>query len=134
MAISAAELTKLLTETKKARESLDRVLDYVDLINKQLDNLPADVKTSGIEIKDQASVIEEQIEQIRQHISAELNKIPVDADEVKQSADKLLLYHGDVLQVIHWAEGQKRAHDPDSYWWRYWQGVSDSIKKQQGQQ
>lgn len=134
MAITAPELTKLLTETKKARESLDRVLDFVDLINKQLDNLPADVRTSGIEIKDQASVIEEQIEQIRQHINSELNKIPFDADEVKQAAHQLLLYQGNISQVIHWAEGQKRSHQPDSYWWRYWQAVSDIIKGQQGQQ
>jgi hypothetical protein len=134
MAITAAELTKLLTEAKKARESLDKVLDFVDLINKQLDNLSADVKTSGIEIKDQASVIEEQIEQIRQRINSELDKIPVDADEVKQAAHKLLLYQGHISQVIHWAEGQQKGHPVNSYWWRYWQAVSDIIKGQQGQQ
>ena len=35
MEFAAQELTKLLTEAKKARESLDKVLDFVDLINKR---------------------------------------------------------------------------------------------------
>ena len=134
MAITAQELTKLLTETKKARDALDKVLDYVDLINNKLEDLPADVKTSGDGIKGQASEIEKYIEEIRHHINSELDKIPLDDNQVREAANKLLLYQGDISQVIDWAEGQKRNHPENSYWWRYWQGVSDIIKKQQGEQ
>lgn len=134
MAITAQELTKLLTETKKAIDALDKVLDYVDVINNNLDDLPADVKTSGDGIKRQASEIGKYIEEIRHHINSELDKIPLDEDQVKEAANKLLLYQGDISQVIHWAEGQKRNHRENSYWWRYWQAVSDIIEAQKGQQ
>ncbi|MGH7890612.1 MAG: hypothetical protein ACRENF_08690 [Thermodesulfobacteriota bacterium] len=134
MAITAEELTKLLTETKKAREALDKVLDYVDLINNNLDNLPADVKSSGEAVKDHASEIEKYIENTKRLINSELDKIPLDKDQVKEAANKLLLYQGDVSQVVHWAEGQRRNHPENSYWWRYWQAVSDIIKMQKAQQ
>lgn len=134
MAITAQELTKLLTETKKAIEALDKVLDYVDVINNKLNDLPADVKTSGDGIKGQASEIEKYIEEIRHHINSELDKISIDEDQVKEAANKLLLFQGDIAQVVHWADGQKRNHPANSYWWRYWQAVSDIIKAQEGQQ
>jgi hypothetical protein len=132
MALTAQELTKLLTETKKARESLEKVLDYVDLINRHLGDLPTDVKASGDGIRDHASGIEKHIEEIRYHINTVLNKIPIDDNEVKDAANKLLLYQGDVSQVINWAEAQKRGHEENSYWWRYWQAVSDVIKEKKG--
>ncbi len=133
MAITAQELTKLLMETKKARESLDKVLDYVDLINNHLDDLPADVKTSGSGIRDHASEIDKHIQEIRHHINTVLNKIPIDTDEVKDAAKKLLLYQGDIFQIINWAETQKKGHEENSYWWRYWQAVYDILKEQKGQ-
>ena len=129
MESTAQELTKLLTETKKARESLDKVLDFVDLINKRLDDLPDSVRTSEQGIRDNAAEIGKYIEEISSHINDFLNRFSIDADEVKDAAKKLLLYHGDVIQLINWAEGQKKAHKENSYWWRYWQAISDIIQK-----
>ena len=129
MEFTAQELTKLLTEAKKARESLDKVLDFVDLINKRLDDLPDSVRTSEQGIRDNAAEIGKYIEEISSHINDFLNRFSIDADEVKDAAKKLLLYHGDVIQLIHWAEGQKKAHKENSYWWRYWQAISDIIQK-----
>ena len=129
MEFAAQELTKLLTEAKKARESLDKVLDFVDLINKRLDDLPDSVRTSEQGIRDNAAEIGKYIEEISSHINDFLNRFSIDADEVKDAAKKLLLYHGDVIQLINWAEGQKKAHKENSYWWRYWQAISDIIQK-----
>jgi len=129
MEFTAQELTKLLTEAKKARESLDKVLDFVDLINKRLDDLPDSVRTSEQGIRDNAAEIGKYIEEISSHINDFLNRFSIDADEVKDAAKKLLLYHGDVIQLIHWAEGQKKAHKENSYWWRYWQAISDIIQE-----
>ena len=129
MEFTTQELTKLLTETKKARESLDKVLDFVDLINKRLDDLPDSVRTSEQGIRDNAAEIGKYIEEISSHINDFLNRFSIDADEVKDAAKKLLLYHGDVIQLIHWAEGQKKAHKENSYWWRYWQAISDIIQE-----
>ena len=129
MEFTAQELTKLLTEAKKARESLDKVLDFVDLINKRLDDLPDSVRTSEQGIRDNAAEIGKYIEEISSHINDFLNRFSIDADEVKDAAKKLLLYHGDVIQLIHWAEGQKKAHKENSYWWRYWQVISDIIQE-----
>src|SRR3989304_5563719 len=67
MEFTAQELTKLLTETKKARESLDKVLDFVDLINKRLDDLPDSVRTSGEGIRQNAEEIGKYIEEISNH-------------------------------------------------------------------
>ena len=129
MEFTAQELTKLLTEAKKARESLYKVLDFVDLINKRLDDLPDSVRTSEQGIRDNAAEIGKYIEEISSHINDFLNRFSIDADEVKDAAKKLLLYHGDVIQLIHWAEGQKKAHKENSYWWRYWQAISDIIQE-----
>src|SRR3989304_1007417 len=69
MESTAQELTKLLTETKKARESLDKVLDFVDLIKKRLDDLPDSVRTSGEGIRENAEEIGKYIEEISNHIN-----------------------------------------------------------------
>jgi hypothetical protein len=53
----------------------------------------------------------------------------VDPDEVKNAADKLLLYQGDISQIIEWVEEQKKGHEENSYWWRYWQAVSEVLRK-----
>lgn len=133
MAPTAKELNKLLNETKKATDSLYKVLDYVDLIDNNMDDLPADIRTWGSGIREHASKIEGYIDEIRNRLDTILNTIPVDPDEVKDAANKLLLYQGDPSQVMNWAEAQKRAYKDNSYWWRYWQAITDFIKEKKGQ-
>lgn len=129
MAFTAQELTKLLTETKKARDSLDKVLDFVDLINKRRDDFPSDVNIPGQGIRDNADEISKYIEEISNQINDLLNEFSIDADEVKDAAKKLLLYHGDIIQLIHYVETQKTAYKENSYWWRYWRAVSDFLQE-----
>ncbi|GBD39308.1 hypothetical protein HRbin37_01583 [bacterium HR37] len=129
MAITPLQLNSLITEARKARQALDKVLDYADLISKYAKDLPDEVGKLESGIRDCASEIERQIEEIRYHIYTVLNSMSVDPDEVKNAADKLLLYQGDVSQIIEWVEEQKRGHEENSYWWRYWQAVSEVLRK-----
>ncbi len=129
MAVTPLQLNSLITETRKARQALDKVLDYADLISKYAKDLPDEVGKLESGIRDCASEIERQIEEIRYHIYTVLNSMSVDPDEVKNAADKLLLYQGDVSQIIEWVEEQKKGHEENSYWWRYWQAVSEVLRK-----
>jgi DNA repair ATPase RecN len=129
MAVTPLQLNSLITEARKARQALDKVLDYADLISKYAKDLPDEVGKLESGIRDCASEIERQIEEIRYHIYTVLNSMSVDPDEVKNAADKLLLYQGDVSQIIEWVEEQKRGHEENSYWWRYWQAVSEVLRK-----
>ena len=57
MAFTAKELTHLVGETNKARQVLDKVLDYVDLVNKNIEGLPEGTKDSLENIDEQVSKI-----------------------------------------------------------------------------
>ena len=41
------------------------------------------------------------------------------------------LYHGDIHQVLAWADGQKSNYKEDSYWWRYWVGIIDCVMQKE---
>ncbi len=134
MAFTAKELTHLVGETNKARQVLDKVLDYVDLVNKNIEGLPEGTKDSLENIDEQVSIIGKKIEEVKKNINAELNKIPVDPADVKTAAEKLQLYHANINEVIHWASTQLSGHEENSYWWKYWKGVCDIVVEQQVKQ
>lgn len=127
MALNAKELTDLSKESMKARLNVDRILDFVDVINKNAEELEGDpVQASGA-IKELADKIGPYIEEIKDQIETQLNKLQVDPEEAKDAAEKLLLYHGTIHQVISWADVQKNAHKQNSYWWRYWVDVLENV-------
>jgi len=130
MPLTAKELTDLVTETIKARKSVDKVLDFVDLMNNHLDEFSEEVMESGKRIKEITPEIESLIERIKFHINNDLNQMPVDVDNARDSASKLILYHGDIIHVIHWAETQKSNYEVNSYWWRYWEEINKHIREQ----
>jgi len=127
MALDAKQLTDLSKETTKARYHLDQVLDFVDLINKNAEYLEGDVTTAGEEIKKLSTELGKLIEEIKTQVESQLNKIPLDPEQAKDAAQKLMLYHESVHQVIAWAETQKSNHAKNSYWWRYWVGVLENV-------
>ena len=130
MPLTAKELTDLVTETIKARKSVDKILDFVDLMNNHLDEFSEEVMGSGKKIKEIAPEIESLIEKIKIHINNELNKLPVDIDNARDAASKLILYQGDIFHVIHWAETQKSNYEVNSYWWRYWEAINEYLREQ----
>ena len=133
MSLDPKELTKCLKEVKKAQDSLDNILDFVDLMKNIKESFPGDVVTPAEKIKEISSAAAPYIKEIKAVFDVELNKIPIKDEEVADAAKKLVLYHGDHMQVLIWAEQQKANHDPDSYWWRYWDGITGNVKEDMAQ-
>ncbi len=133
MSLDPKELTKCLKEVKKAQDSLDNILDFVDLMKNIKESFPGDVVTPAEKIKEISSAAAPYIKEIKAVFDVELNKIPIKDEEVADAAKKLVLYHGDYMQVLIWAEQQKANHDPDSYWWRYWDGITGNVKEDMAQ-
>lgn len=131
MSLTAREYTKLLEEIKKAKKATDYLLDFVDLMNNNKENISGDITTPGDKIKEVSHQIHKLIDQINSTIFENLNKIPVDQDEVKDAAEKFLLYQNRE-QILIWSEQQKANHPENSYWWKYWQAVYDYMKERQG--
>lgn len=127
MALTAKELTDLSKETTKASLNLDKILDFVDVINKNSEEIEGDTSKATGAISELSSKIAPYINDIRNLIEEQLNKIEIDPEETKDAAQKLLLYHVNIHQVISWADVQKNAHKKDSYWWRYWVGVLENV-------
>jgi hypothetical protein len=134
MAVTAQQLNSLLNETNKAKQAMFILLDYVDLVNKHGEDLPSEATSAGDKIKGHGQEIEKHIEELRHYINLTLNKIPVDNAEIQVASDKVVLYHGGVDQAMEWTERQKKSHEENSYWWRYWQALYDKLKGQKGEQ
>ena len=133
MGLNAKELTELSKQTLKARRSLDNLLDFVDLMNKDAEKLEGDVVPSGEEIKKLSDEMAKHVEEIRSTIDTELDKIPLDPEEIKDAAEKLQLYHGNIHQVIAWANNQKGNYKEDSYWWNYWVGILNQVMQMEAE-
>jgi hypothetical protein len=132
MALTVQELTKLLNESGKAKQALNFILDYVDLVNAHRDELPSDTQVAGGRIKDRASEIEKDVEELRYHMSVLLDKMPLDMAEIKTAANKMLLVQSNVSQAMNWVQGQQRRYGENSYWWRHWQAIYDILKEKEG--
>ena len=127
MALNAKELTDLSKETTRASLNLDKILDFVDVINKNAEEIEGNTSKATGAINNFASKIAPHINELKDLIEEQLNKIEIDPEETKDAAEKLVLYHGNIHQVISWADVQKNAHKKDSYWWRYGVGVLDNV-------
>lgn len=127
MALDAKQLTDLSKEGMKARANLDRILDFVDLMNKKAEELEGDIEPACEKIKNLADEIGKYIEEIKDQVDTQLNRMEIDPERTKDAAEKLFLYHGTVHQVISWADTQKSGHKEGSYWWRYWVSVLENV-------
>ena len=131
MGLNAKELTELSKHTAKARRNLDNLLDFVDLMNNEAEKLEGDITPAGEQIKELSSQMSKHVEEIKDLVDAQLDKIPLDPEELKEAASKLDLYHGNIHQVITWADTQKSNYKEGSYWWRYWVGILDCVMQQE---
>lgn len=129
MSFDPKELSKCLKEVKKAQDSLDNLMDFVDLMKNIKESFPADVVTPAEKVRDISAEAAPFLKEIKALFDAELNKLPINEKEVADAAKKLVLYHGDHLQVLIWTEQQKANHDPESYWWRYWEAIAGNVKE-----
>jgi len=129
MSLTVKDLTHLQKEVQKARNIVDKMLDFVDLMNSASDKIDGEIEPPTKNIKQNAELIAGSVNEIKDLIDTQLNKIPVDQEEVKSAAHKLLLYQGSKEQVLIWAQQQKGNHKPESYWWKYWQGIYEEISE-----
>ena len=138
MGLSPQKLTGLIQETQKARGALDKISDFTKVIKKELTDLPDEARKSTSSINRAVSRIRQSIDEINNNINGRLNDMPLYDEEVTEAADKLLLFHSSIDEVLNWAESQLQNHKKGTYWAKYWQGVYDVMLKrktqQQGQQ
>ncbi len=131
MGLTAKELTELSKHTAKARRNLDNLLDFVDLMNNDVDKLDGDITPAGEQIKKLSNEMSMHVDEIKDLVDSQLNKIPIDPEETKDAASKLGLFHGTVHQVISYADTEKSKYKENSYWWRYWVSILDNVMQQE---
>lgn len=119
---TAKDYTKLLEEIKKAKRSSDYLLDFVDLIKGNADLIDQSTDKQSESIVEACYKIHSSLDEISTAISDDLNKIEIDQEEIKDAAEKFLLYQ-DKEQVLLWTEQQKANHPENSYWWKYWDAI-----------
>lgn len=119
---TAKDYTKLMEEVKKAKKSSDYLLDFVDLIKGNADLIGQDTSGQSESIVEACDKIHSSLDEISTAILKDLNKIEIDQDEIKDAAEKFLLYQ-DKEQVLIWTEQQKANHPENSYWWKYWEAI-----------
>lgn len=123
---NAKDYSKLLDEIKKSRKAADFLLDFVDLINANSDIISGDIKAPTDMITEAAQSIHSSIKTITTVVNEDLNKIPLDKNEIKDAAKKLLLYQDKQHVLIH-TQQQMANYQEGSYWFNYWKGIQDQL-------
>lgn len=130
MSLNVQELTTYIKEVQRAKNSLDKLRDFTDLMNKDNDKIDADLEAPANKIKETFDTISSAVNELDKIFNSELDKVPVSEEEVADAAQKLILYHGDAMQLLIWSEQQRVHYTKDSYWWKYWKGISDKANEE----
>ncbi|HSG32250.1 MAG TPA: hypothetical protein VLB82_11995 [Thermodesulfobacteriota bacterium] len=134
MGLSPQKLTGLIQETKRAAAALDKVGDYAKLMKKELNDLPGESKKSVNSISRAVGRIRKNIDELTNNINGKLNNMELYDEDIEEAANKLLLFHSSVDEVLNWAETQLQNHKKNSYWGKYWKGVYEVVSKRKEQQ
>lgn len=132
MALTARAITKIIIETNKARDTADKLRDFADLMTKQSKDIEGEVKPQCKRISDGMEVVLGEISAIRETLQAQLDDIPVDEKEIKDAADKLLLYQNKPEHALLYAQQQLGNHKENSHWWLYWNGIINAVSEKTG--
>lgn len=132
MGLSAKAITKIIIETNKAHDTADKLRDFADLMKKQNAALEGDVKAQCKRIADGMEVVSGEIAAIKEILQTQLDKIPVDEKEVKEAAEKLLLYQNKPEHALLYAQQQLGNHRENSHWWLYWNGITQAVIEKTG--
>ncbi len=126
MSLDAKEYTKILDEFKKGRKAADFLLDFADLIKANSDLISGETQNSIDKITDAAQAVHSSIEQLTTSVNEDLNKIPLDENEIKDAGKKLLLYQEKQHVIMH-CQQQMANNQKGSYWYNYWEGILNNI-------
>lgn len=132
MALTAKAITKIIIETNKARDTADKLRDFSDLMKKQNPSLEGDVEPQCERIADGMDVVLGEIAAVKDALQTQLDAIPVDEKEIKEAAEKLLLYQNKPEHALLYAQQQLGNHKEDSHWWVYWNGIIKEIADKSG--
>ena len=132
MALTARAITKIIIETNKARDTADKLRDFADLMSKQSKDIKGEVKPQCKRISDGMEVVLGEISAIRETLQAQLDSIPVDEKEIKDAAEKLLLYQNKPEHALLYAQQQLGNHKENSHWWLYWNGIINGVIEKTG--
>jgi len=126
MPLDAKEYTKMLDEFKKGRKAADFLLDFADLIKANSDLISGETQNSIEKITDAAQSVHSSIQVLTASVNEDLNKIPLDENDIKDAGTKLLLYQDKQHVIIH-CQQQMANHQKGSYWYNYWEGILNNI-------
>lgn len=126
MSLDAKEYTRMLDELKKGRKAADFLLDFADLIKANGDLISGDTQSSIDKIMEAANSVHSSIEQLTTSVNDDLNKIPLDENEIKDAGKKMLLYQDRQHVIIH-CQQQMANNQKGSYWYNYWEGVLNDV-------
>ncbi len=132
MALSAKAITKIIIETNKARDTADKLRDFADLMKKQNASLEGDITPQCGHIADSMEIVSGEISAIRESLQTQLDSIPVDTKEIKEAADKLLLFQNKPEHALLYAQQQLGNHKEKSHWWLYWNGIIEAVIEKTG--
>ena len=129
---TAAEFTKILTESGKTIKAMDYIRDFVDVVNKHQDDLDPGAKEAGEKIREVADTIQTEIQTITGFIDEALNKMEVDPEECEKGSKNLLLYYNTLEQAMVNVSQQINNYEENSYWWRYWSLIMKHLQEMKG--
>jgi len=129
---TAAEFTKILTESGRTIKAADYIRDFVDVVNNHQDDLDPGAKEAGEKIREVADTLQTEIQTIMGFINEALNKIEVDPEECEKGSKNLLLYYDTLEQAMVYVSQQINRFEENSYWWRYWSLIMKHLQEMKG--
>lgn len=126
MSLDAKEYTRMLDELKKGRKAADFLLDFADLIKANSDLISGNTESSIEKITEAAQSVHSSIEQLTTSVNEDLNKVPIDENEIKDAGRKMLLYQDKQHVIIH-CQQQMANNQKGSYWYNYWEFILNDV-------
>lgn len=130
--LSAKAVTKIIMETNKARDAADKMCDFADLMTKQSASIEGEISPQCERIKESMNGVCNELASIKETLQSQLDSIPVDEKEVREAADKLLLFQNKPEHALLYAQQQLGNHKENSHWWLYWNGIVDAVATKTG--
>lgn len=124
---TAKEFNQLLMETNRTIKAIHLIQDYVGLVNNHKADLAEDIVPTGDRIKNIAEDLGKEIDAIRLHITAALNKLEINLEECEYASKNMLLYYSSIEQAIQNASASLAGAEKGGYWFRYWTEVMKNL-------
>ena len=116
------ELGNVLRGVKAVDEYLTRLSRAKEILGKESIDLGEVVDQKKIDLN--GSLLE-----IGKFIKSALNSIHIDDEELDVATEQLLKFTESRDHAIEYVGKELKGQDKDSYWFRYWNGLLERLKK-----